>query len=110
MFVSELIAVVLAGLGVAAYFERQFLRTELAKADAKTIAVAQHFIGEITAKETVIRAKIKADVAKVIANAKANLEADIKKIEAEEKEVAGKVEIEVRATIANIEADLKKVI
>ncbi len=106
----EVIAVVLAGLLVAAYFERKTLAADAKAAEAKVISVAQHFIGELTAKETVIRAKIKADVVKVIANAKANLEADLKKIEAVEKEAAAKIDAEAKTVIANIEADLKKII
>ena len=94
---AEIVAVVLAGTTIAAYFVRKALKAD--------VILAYKRIGDyMKAKEGVLRTSIAARVEKVIADAKAEAE----KIEAEAKADVSSVEGRVKALVANIEADIKK--
>ena len=103
----ELVAVILAGAVIAAYFERKSLKADVAAAEAKVLTVAEKLIAELQLKEKSVRAKVSADVAKVIAAAKA----DAAKIIAEINQDAIVDTItKIRNLSANLEADLKKIL
>ena len=96
----ELVAVILAGAVIAAYFERKSLRADVIAAEAKVLTVAGKLIAELQIKESAVRVKVSADVAKVIAAAKA----DAEKVD------RNPVLTSALALVEKIEADLKKVL
>ena len=96
----ELVAVILAGAVIAAYFERKSLKADVIAAEAKVLTVAGKLIAELQIKESAVRVKVSADVAKVIAAAKA----DAEKVD------RNPVLTSALALVEKIEADLKKVL
>ena len=103
---AEVIAVLLAGLTIAAYFERKGLRADVAKVSADARAEWKRFVVALHDKELVVRGRISADVAKVVAGVKA----EATKLEAEAKADVKSVEGKIEALVAKAEADLKKVL
>ncbi len=100
---TEIVAVVLAGAIIAAYFERKALKAD---AVAKVTAAFKRVGAYVSAKEVQVREQIAKDVAKAIADAKA----DAEKIEADIKADASKTEGAVKGVIVKLEAAIKKVI
>jgi len=96
----ELVAVILAGAVIAAYFERKSLKADVIAAEAKVLTVAGKLIAELQIKESAVRVKVSADVAKVIAAAKA----DAEKVD------RNPLLTSALALVEKIEADLKKVL
>ncbi|MFI5260828.1 MAG: hypothetical protein ACHQU0_03475 [Candidatus Paceibacteria bacterium] len=103
---AEVIAVVLAGAAIAAYFERKALKADAVAAEANVTAAFKRVGAYVSAKEVQVREQIAKDVAKAIADAKA----DAEKIEADIKADASKTEGAVKGVIVKLEADIKKVI
>ena len=99
----ELVAVILAGAVIAAYFERKSLKADVAAAEAKVLTVAGKLIAELQIKESVVRAKVSTDVAKVIAAVKA----DAADFVGDDWNV---MDVKIKNFVAKIEADLKKVL
>jgi len=71
MIGSEVVAVVLVGLCVAAYFERKSLKADVAQAKADVVDAGLKFLNALRAKESQVRAKIAADALKIADDVKA---------------------------------------
>ena len=99
----ELVAVILAGAVIAAYFERKSLKADVIAAEAKVLTVAGKLIAELQIKESVVRAKVSTDAAKVIAAVKA----DAADFVGDDWNV---MDVKIKNFVAKIEADLKKVL
>jgi len=98
----ELVAVILAGAVIAAYFERKSLKADVTAAEAKVLTVASKLLAERQEAFTVTRA----NVARVIADAKA----DAKRIEADVKAGVEEAKSNITVIVDKIEADIKKVL
>ena len=101
---AEVIAVVLAGAAIAAYFERKALKADVVLAEGRVASALNRVSACVKTKEVRFRADIAAHVEKVIAEAKAEAE----KIEGEAKADVSSVEGRVKTLVASIEADIKK--
>ena len=96
---AEVIALVLAGVGVAGYFDRKNLKADFVSLETKADADLKKVIAYFRSKEV----SVKIELSKIIADAKVEatkLEADVK---TDAKAAEGKVE----ALVAKIEADIE---
>lgn len=92
---AEIIAVVLAGCVIAAYFERVSLKAAVLAAKADVLLAGTKFLTSLNSKESQVRAKISADVKKIVT--------DIQKWESAET-------VSTKEVIAQFEARLRQII
>ena len=103
---AEIVAVVLAGLVIAAYFERLSLRADAVAAKAEVVSAGLKFLTQLRTKESQVRAKVYVDVKAIVAECYTNIDGVIADAKAEEKAVAATC----KAAVVQLEEKLKKVI